>query len=400
VERWRELGILAEDVEILAVEVEDEASVPEGAGPWVLAVARDGIYRQPVDDPGMLACWKSFGAWRMWLARAGEALAIRVVAVSGGWVLHEAVIHRPDEGFVRLLTETVGSWGRLGSGSPPPAPTPERVAAARPVRRRGDRSGGGPAGPMRTRFDLAAALPAALASRTAAWRLLREYVADWLAPLTTDDGVPDAELDAAHTRLGRDLPAAVREAYRLCGDHAELTGSEHVLLAADELYVDETGTVLVFREEQQGAARWGVRRCDLDDPDPPVVYTLAVADAPPRWERWLDRFSTAWLELVLSESLATDDDRRDFRELDEEEGELLAERFTRLPLPEYPVSQTDAPGVRWYAGPDLLLRDDARAFVTARARTETALAQLHRLLPGDWDSLAIADWDDEDDADD
>ena len=91
VERWRELGILAEDVEILAVEVEDEASVPEGAGPWVLAVARDGIYRQPVDDPGTLACWKSFGAWRMWLARAGEALAIRVVAVSGGWVLHEAV---------------------------------------------------------------------------------------------------------------------------------------------------------------------------------------------------------------------------------------------------------------------------------------------------------------------
>ncbi|MFJ1545977.1 hypothetical protein [Streptomyces sp. NPDC088246] len=91
------------------------------------------------------------------------------------------------------------------------------------------------------------------------------------------------------------------------------------------------------------------------------------------WDFWLNRLSPAFIEIVLSEPLQSPEGLCDFLgEPDEENLALLEEHCTQLAFPEYPVSQ-EPPGIRWFAGPDALLRDDGRMVLSVRARTEQAL---------------------------
>jgi hypothetical protein len=141
----------------------------------------------------------------------------------------------------------------------------------------------------------------------------------------------------------------------------------------------------VFRHENQGAASWGILITDLDHPDPAVVVRADLADKRAEaWETWLHRLSSAFVEIILSESLQAPSGRCDFLdELDEECLQLLEQHYTRLPFPEYPICQAP-PGSRWFIGPDVLLRDDDRMVLLARARTEEALDQVRDQLPGGW----------------
>jgi hypothetical protein len=90
------------------------------------------------------------------------------------------------------------------------------------------------------------------------------------------------------------------------------------------------------------------------------------------------------VEIVLSESLFAAEDLSDNRELEKGEAELLDRRYARLPLPDYPTSQTAAPAIRWFTGSDLIMRDDQGAWLWVRARTVEALDALRDELPGDW----------------
>ncbi len=208
----------------------------------------------------------------------------------------------------------------------------------------------------------------ALHDRDAAWVFIRDFAAEWVSPLTDGDGCSDAELDAAEVRLGVRLPAAMREAYRLLGRREDLTSNQDRLVPPDRLFV-EYG-MLVFREENQSVAYWGVPVEALGEDDPQVVMWVNLAD--PDAEAispWLDRFSVACVEMVMSESLVEPEELSGSLELAEDDVAVLERWCTRLPLPTYP----DEAETRWFTAPDLLLRDDSRQWLRIRARTPEAL---------------------------
>ncbi|WET76226.1 SMI1/KNR4 family protein [Amycolatopsis sp. QT-25] len=240
---------------------------------------------------------------------------------------------------------------------------------------------------MSSTFDLVGEVARGVRDRAGAWRFIQGFAAHWMSPLGQDDGCGEAELTAAEDRLGLRLPAALREAYGLFGRRADLTSNQDELFSPDELDVDEAGEVLVFRVENQGAASWGVPLADLDAADPPVVMRPDLEDKQAEsWDAWLDRFSLACVEVVLSESLFSDDELGGHRELTEQDVALLEQLYARLPMPEYPASQT-GPGIRWFAGPDLVLREDGRQVLWVRGRTAESFEEVLHALPGEWELL-------------
>jgi hypothetical protein len=237
---------------------------------------------------------------------------------------------------------------------------------------------------MTNLFDVGKELTVNAGDRTAAWQFIRGFAARWQSPLADSDGWAEADLVDAEARLGFRLPAALREAYQLFGRRDDLTSNQDMLLRPVELRLDDSKEALVFRVGNQNVACWGILLAELDQPDPPVVIRTDMADKDAEtWESWLDRFSLACVEIVLSESLFASEDLGDNRELEQGEGELLGRRYSRLPLPDYPTSQTDAPAIRWFTSPDLLMRDDQGAWLWVRARTVEALDALRSELPGD-----------------
>ncbi|MFJ9697630.1 SMI1/KNR4 family protein [Kitasatospora sp. NPDC101183] len=208
-----------------------------------------------------------------------------------------------------------------------------------------------------TDFDMRAAMAESVRGREGAWALVEGFAAHWGQPLGPGAGFTDAELDAAETRLGLRLPAALREAYRLFGRRADLTSNQDVLLTPDELYVLDGA--LVYRAENQGCAHWGVLLEELGREDPPTVVRPDLFDkSEERWEPWEERFSTAAAVMALYEKALEDDDLS--LELDPEE---LPEGVEELP----PLGR----GLRWYLGRDVLVMV-MEGFAVGRARTEQA----------------------------
>ncbi|MGP4024650.1 hypothetical protein [Actinomadura sp. 3N407] len=212
---------------------------------------------------------------------------------------------------------------------------------------------------------------------SSAWGFIRDFVASWRVPLAPDDGWPEATLAEAEDRLDLGLPLAMREAYGLFGRRKDLTSIQDELLDPPRLYVDDG--VLVFRVENQAVWHWGISVAALDEPDPPVVVRSYMGNDTGRWEPWLERFSLACVEIVLSGSLFSSEELSDNRPLEDDESGVLSRRYARLPLPEY-----GTPSTLWFTAPDLIMRDDHRVWLWVRARTPDALAEVRRELPGDW----------------
>jgi hypothetical protein len=142
------------------------------------------------------------------------------------------------------------------------------------------------------------------------------------------------------------------------------------------LCLDGTGEVLLVRRENQGCAQWGIRVEDLRCDDPPVVMQVKGPDR--SWQPCADRLSVACIEMVLSESLWSSAELLGDLELDDHTVAALEQRFPRLPVPTFP--HWTLPDVRWFAGPDVLLRDDAQTWLWVRARTCQALDDVWKAL--------------------
>ncbi|MEU8763931.1 SMI1/KNR4 family protein [Streptomyces sp. NPDC048659] len=233
-------------------------------------------------------------------------------------------------------------------------------------------------------FELASSLAGAVEGRMGAWRFIQGFATHWAGALESGDGWAEADLVAAEERLGVRLPTTLREAYLLFGRRTDLTSRYDVLLSPAELYLDEAGEALVFRHENQGAVSWGILLDCLEDDDPAVFSRTDLADkSAERWEGWLERLSLCFVEIVLSESLHTDETLCDYLDSDDSDVELLEENYVRLPFPEYPIGD-EHNGIRWFLGQDALLRDDAGAALFARGRTAESLDRVRDLIPGDW----------------
>ncbi|MET8743261.1 SMI1/KNR4 family protein [Streptomyces sp. NPDC004728] len=237
---------------------------------------------------------------------------------------------------------------------------------------------------MTHEFDMVQSLAVGTESRSGAWQFIRGFVANWAEPLRDDDGWTEADLVAAEERLGVQLPRTLRDGYLLFGRRRDLTRNHDVLLSPSELHVDDSKEALVFRHENQGAASWGILLEALGEEDPSVFIRADLADkAAERWEGWLERLSSAFIEIVLSEFLQADDEYCDFLDVYDDQGiEMLERVCTRLPFPDYPVCEE--PGIRWFLGDDVLVRDDGGMVVLARGRTEEGINRIRDLVPGDW----------------
>jgi hypothetical protein len=123
---------------------------------------------------------------------------------------------------------------------------------------------------MADRFDAGEALPGGLVDRRQAWDFIRRFAAEWTAPLGPGDGFRRDTWLAAEQRIGAGLPAALRESYLLFGRRSDLTARQDRLVPPFELGLDDPGSHVVFRVENQGCAEWGVAVADLASADPPV----------------------------------------------------------------------------------------------------------------------------------
>jgi hypothetical protein len=215
-------------------------------------------------------------------------------------------------------------------------------------------------------FDVAGSAARAVHDRSAAWRFIEGFAAAWAEPIEARDGWNHADLDAAERRLGVRLPDAVRDAYALFGKRPDLTSNQDWLLTPSELRLD--GEVVVFRRGIHAVTSWAA---SLDTADPAVVHETERG-----WEPWLPHFSAACVELVLSEALFRDGADTADRETSEADISLVEQHFTLLPL--------NSPGTRWFASDDVILREEDREWLWARARTPEALELLVKRFPGAW----------------
>ncbi|MFE2966131.1 hypothetical protein ACFXKC_21160 [Streptomyces sp. NPDC059340] len=235
---------------------------------------------------------------------------------------------------------------------------------------------------MTVEFDVGAEW-AAVEDRAGAWRFVEGFARYWCEPISARDGCSYEELTDAEHRLRSPLPTALWDVYGLLGRRADLTGVQDPLLPLEQLRIVDGA--LVFRLENQAVAEWAVRQEDLEKDDPPVVFRRTDGGAHD-WSPFLDRFSLACVEMVLSESvLAHDEKRADNRPLEESETlDAPPTGFERLSLPDYPLWAVDAAVVRWFSSPDALLRVDAGDWLWVLGRTAPALDAVRALLPGDW----------------
>ncbi len=118
--------------------------------------------------------------------------------------------------------------------------------------------------------QFAARLAARRESSEDRWSLLKDFVAEWHAPLQFGDGYSQEDLDAAERRLGFALPTALREWYGLAGKRKDIIARQNYLVVPDELEISDENGLLIFHSENQGVVEWGIQPADLSLADPTV----------------------------------------------------------------------------------------------------------------------------------
>jgi hypothetical protein len=214
-----------------------------------------------------------------------------------------------------------------------------------------------------------------------AWAFIAEFAAAWTAPLGPGDGVGEEALRAAEERIG----AALRDAYLLFGQRRDLTAVQDRLLPPRELAIDNEGTTLVFRTENQHCAAWGITAADLGSADPPVYVRHRDG-----WQPHLDRVSTACVDMVLSEVLLGRKHLGDMCALPAELITTVEAVYDQLPVAEYPLWGDRNITVRYFSAPGTLLRMDGRGpycWLITGCQTTTALEATRAAIPAPWTAM-------------
>jgi hypothetical protein len=244
--------------------------------------------------------------------------------------------------------------------------------------------------PMDLEFDLPQELASGVRDADGAWQFIGRFAAASGRPLVNGDGCDEVELREAEIRLGLTLPESLRHLYRLMGRRDDLTSVQDRLLRPNQLRVDESGRVLVFRIENQNVAQWGVELATIEQADPPVVFKSDAVESSSTtsWQPFLGRLLLTCVEMVLSEWMLSGTAFHDNRELDDATVRVLEHRFSRLPFPDYPLWAVPfGPPMRWFCGMGAVLRDDAREWLWVRATSPETIAAIRRTFPGEWNMV-------------
>lgn len=179
------------------------------------------------------------------------------------------------------------------------------------------------------------------------------------------------------------------------GRRRDLVAQRNPLLEPDELLLDPSGELLVFRSENQGCAGWGVALADLCREDPPVAL---FGDRLPGSNRlhFLDRLSLACLETVLSEVAMASwaEGRGRTCQATPEVVACLEEKFAPVALPPYPAwFEPMGQPVRWFSASGLLLclepgLEGVDLVVTGRTWADVQRAV--EAIPGAWPPAVTA----------
>jgi hypothetical protein len=235
-------------------------------------------------------------------------------------------------------------------------------------------------------FDAGEALRGGLGDRRQAWEFIQRFAAEWTTPLAPGDGISRNAWLVAEHRIGAELPAALREAYLLFGRRPDLTARQDRLVPPHQLGPDESGSVVVFRVENQHCAAWGVATADLASTDPPVY----VQDRDGGWKPFLDRVSVACVEMVLSEVVIGREHLGDMCGLPSELIAVAESAYAQMALPEYRLWADRSIAVRWFSAPGQLLRMDGRGpgcWLLAGGQTPADLEAIRAAVPGPWTRL-------------
>ena len=80
------------------------------------------------------------------------------------------------------------------------------------------------------------------------------------------DGLSEAVVKKAETRLGFPLPSALRSFFLSVGAVPELCSIHNIIFHPKDLEVDEG--YLIFMDENQSVVSWGIKKNDLKKADP------------------------------------------------------------------------------------------------------------------------------------
>jgi uncharacterized protein (TIGR02996 family) len=199
------------------------------------------------------------------------------------------------------------------------------------------------------------------------WRLVEEFIDVWYGSLKEGDGVPEQELDAAERRLGRKLPAALREWYALAGNRPDIWSRQDRFVIPPSLKFDTTTDTLIIRLENQACERWGIPVRDLDRADPPVIHL----SEPSRRSPTVTAFAA---QVLLYEAKFYR--RVIWAGMDAFTPDLEAEIAAKYARCELPTDYWAATPLQFYEGTDLILENHQVHWLYVAARTEAAYLQL------------------------
>ena len=213
-------------------------------------------------------------------------------------------------------------------------------------------------------------------TRAGRWGLLTALVKRWRRPLTGPDGYSQGCVDDAERRLRIQVPLTLREWYRLAGNRKDLWSEQDESIPPNRLEVDDVLTIYV---ENQSVVRWGIRRGDLDEDDPPVF----VSDVDDRsvWHLENGSVTEFALQMFASNLKWSRHNRCDANGAGNLEAlRVIAASYRRLPFPDW---HWPAWPTRLYGNDDIVIEhngtgDDAWLWVCAR--TEEAFRMLESLV--------------------
>ncbi|MEU6789119.1 hypothetical protein ABZ912_58905 [Nonomuraea angiospora] len=241
--------------------------------------------------------------------------------------------------------------------------------------------------------SIAYSISNAVAGAEGACDFIRQFTHVLGAPSSPDDGHAEEEIEAAEKRIGRRLPAVLRTVYSAIGRRKDLVACQDPLIPPSMLRLDDDGSVLIFRAENQGCGDFGFD-WDHGDGDPMAMFRPDVADPDLyKWTAWHPRLSLACIEMLLSESWhGSPPQLKVHQSTSPDNIARIIDAYAKIPELDSPLS----PQTTWFASDDLYVQvaitdpmehEDpwsgpapALAHIRARLRTEEAALELARML--------------------
>lgn len=236
-------------------------------------------------------------------------------------------------------------------------------------------------------FDVVDSLGASRGAEISSLSVIADFLAAWDKSIGPSDGIGEDVLNEVQRQLGIVLPRPLHEFYQLLGGWAGQRRHQDTMLGPEDLRVVQDA--LVFREENQRLAYWGVPIGELTHDDPSVVWSPGPGKSAGPWQPYSRSLSMDLVEYVIGETMLMPGARTYFSDVEGVDVAQALDRLEPLALPEHVLwAQPDAGKVRWFGLRDTIVRYDGGLFLWASCRLDSAVDELRSLIPVEWEPMA------------